>query len=160
MKLESENLQRVIELLKQGPLRIKKAIGGIQTAQLYVRTDEETWSVSDILIHLRACSDVWGEMIMKMLVEDNPVQRYQSPRGFMKKPKYQNQEFTAALEAYTQERKKLVRELTNLDDAGWSRPGTYTGTTPRHRNQTVLSLVKRMVDHEQPHLDQIETLLK
>ena len=151
--------KRVIELLKQGPTRIKKAASGVQTAQLDVRTDEEPWSISDILIHLRACSDVWGETIMKMLTEDNPAQRYKSPRGFMKKPKYQNQEFTDALGAYTQERKKLVKELLNLDESGWSRPGTYTGTTPRHRDQTVLSLAQRMVDHEQPHLDQIETLL-
>ena len=160
MKSESEETQQVIKLLKQGPTRFKKVASGVQTAQLHVRTKEELWSVNDILIHLRACSDVWGETIMKMLVEDNPTQRYKSPRGFMKKPKYQNQEFDDALESYTQERKKMVKVLTNLDDAGWLRPGTYTGTTPRHRNQTVLSLVKRMVDHEQPHLDQIETLLK
>ena len=159
MKLESENLQRVIELLKQGPLRIKKATSIVQTAQLHVRTDEEPWSISDILIHLRACSDVWGETIMKMLTENNPTQRYQSPRGFMKKPKYQNQEFAGALKAYTQERQKLLKVLTKLDEAGWSRPGTYTNVTTRHRNQTVLSLAQRMMDHEQPHLDQIEDLL-
>jgi hypothetical protein len=97
---------------------------------------------------------------MAMLTQHNPTQRYQSPRVFMKKPKYQNQEFAAALEAYTQERQKLVKVLTTLDAAGWARPGTYTGVTPRHRNQTVLSLANRIVDHEQPHLEQIETLVK
>lgn len=160
MKLESEDSRRVIELLKQGPLRIREASHGVPTAQLYMRTDEEPWSISDILVHLRACSDVWGDTIMAMLTQDNPTQRYQSPRAFMKKPKYQDQEFAAALDAYTQERQKLVKVLTSLDEAGWSRPGTYTGVTPRHRNQTVLSLANRIVDHEQPHLDQIETLLK
>ena len=97
---------------------------------------------------------------MNMLTKDNPVQAYKSPRAFMKKPKYQNQEFAAALESYTQERQKLLKVLTNLDSAGWSRPGTYTGVTPRQRDQTVLSLANRIVNHEQPHLDQIETLLK
>jgi uncharacterized damage-inducible protein DinB len=156
----SQDASRIVELLKQGPLRIAKAIRNVQRERLYLRTDEEPWSVSDILVHLRACSDVWGETIMTMLSEDNPTQRYKSPRAFMKRPKYQNQEFAAALAAYTQERQKLVKVLTNLNETGWVRPGTYTGTTPRHRNQTVWSLTNRVVDHEQPHLEQIESLLR
>lgn len=160
MKSESEDTTRIIKQLKQGPLRIRKATDGVQTKQLHLRTDEEPWSINDILIHLRACSDVWGATIMKMLTEDSPAQRYRSPRGFMKKPKYQEPEFADGLDTYIRERKKLVKVLTNLDEASWSRPGTYIGTTPRHRNQTVLTLAQRMLDHEQPHLDQIESLLK
>jgi uncharacterized damage-inducible protein DinB len=160
MKLDSRDIQRVLELLKQGPLRIKKASHNFPTNQLHARTTEEPWSINDILIHLRACSDVWGDTIMKMLAEDHPSQRYQSPRAFMKKAKYQNQEFAAGLESYTQERQKLIKTLTSLDQAGWSRPGTYTGVTARHQHQTVWSLVNRILDHEQPHLDQIEMLLK
>ena len=160
MNSESEDIQQVIKLLNLGPLRIKKATSGVQASQLHVRTEEEPWSINDILIHLRACSDVWGAMIMKMLTEENPTQRYRSPRGFMKKPMYQKLNFADGLETYIQERKKLVKVLTNLDESGWSHPGTYIGTTPRHRNQTVLTLAQRMVNHEQPHLDQIESLLK
>lgn len=160
MKLDSKDLQRGIKMLKQAPLRIKKATRNVQAKQLHVRTADEPWSVNDILIHLRACSDVWGDTIMKMLAEDNPSQRYQSPRAFIKKPKYQNQEFAAGFDSYTQERQKLIKVLTSLDQAGWLRPGTYTGVTPRHQHQTVWSLVNRILDHEQPHLDQIEMLLK
>ena len=155
-----QDASRIVELLKQGPLCIAKAIRNVPTERLYLRTNEEPWSVSDILVHLRACSDVWGETIMTMLTEDNPTQRYKSPRAFMKRPKYQKQEFASALASYTQERQKLVKVLTNLDDTGWVRPGTYTGTIPRHRNQTVWSLTNRLVDHEQPHLEQIESLLR
>jgi hypothetical protein len=132
----------------------------VQPERLYVRTDDEPWSISDILVHLRACSDVWGETIMAMLTEDNPIQRYKSPRAFMKKSKYQDQEFATALEFYTLERQKLVKVLTNLDYAGWARSGTYTGITPRDRNQTVWTLTNRLVDHEQLHLEQIDSLLR
>ena len=160
MERISQDVSRILELLKQGPLRIGKTIRNAQPERLYVRTDKEPWSISDILVHLRACSDVWGETIMAMLTEDTPIQRYKSPRAFMNKPKYQDQEFATALESYTQERQKLVKVLTNVDDAGWARPGTYMGTTPRHRNQTVWSLTNRIVNHEQPHLEQIESLLQ
>lgn len=160
MKSESEETKQVINLLKQGPLLIRKATDGVQTKQLHVRMDEEPWSINDILIQLRACSDVWGGTIMKMLTEDNPTRRYKSPRSFMKKPKYQDPEFADGLESYVQERKKLMKVLISHNGISWSRPGTYTGTPPHHRNQTVLSLAQHMVNHEQLHLDQIETLLK
>jgi hypothetical protein len=160
MKPVSEDVSRILGLLTQAPLRLDKATRGVQTAQLYLRSDEEPWSVSDILAHLRACSDVWGTSIMAMMTRDNPTQRYVSPRSSMKKPRYQEQEFDAALESFTQERQKLVKMLADLDEAGWARRGTFTGTSVHQRDQTVLSYSNRIVSHEQPHLDQIESLLR
>jgi hypothetical protein len=78
----------------------------------------------------------------------------------MRKPKYTEQEFKAALESFTHERQKLVKTLADLDEAGWLRRGIFTGTSPRQRDQTVLSYSERIVNHEQPHLDQIEALLR
>lgn len=160
MKAVSQDVSRILELLRQSPLRIGKIISSVETERLYMRIDREPWSVNDILIHLRACSDVWGETIMVMLTQDNPIQRYKSPRAFMKKAKYQDQKIDLALASYTEERQKLVKVLTSLEDAGWARPGTYTGTTPHQRTQTVWSLTNRVVSHEQPHLEQIESLLR
>jgi hypothetical protein len=120
----------------------------------------EPWSVSDILAHLRACSDAWGNSIIAMMTRDNPTLRYVSPRSWMRKPKYRDQEFDAALKSFTQERQKLVKALADLDEAGWLCRGTFTGTSPRQRDQTVLSYSDRIVNHEQPHLDQIESLLR
>ena len=159
MELESEATRRVIELLTDAPPRLKRATLGIQTTRIYLRTDVEPWSVNDILAHLRACSDVWGKSIMAMLTQDNPTQGYVSPRVSMKKPMYVDLDFGAALESFTEERHKLVLTLSNLDVVGWSRRGTFTGTSPRGRNQTVLSYAERLVNHEQGHLDQIEALL-
>ena len=70
------------------------------------------------------------------------------------------EEFNAALEAFTQERQKLLKALTDLDEAAWLRRGTFTGVSARQRGQTVLSYSDRIVNHEQPHLDQIESLLR
>jgi hypothetical protein len=96
---------------------------------------------------------------MAMLTQDNPTLRYVSPRAWMRKPAYQEQAFDAALASFIQERHKLLTVLANLDAAGWARCGTFTGTSPRQREQTVLSYAERIVTHEQPHLDQIVSLL-
>jgi hypothetical protein len=156
----SEDISRILELLTHAPLRLEKATRGVQTTRLYLRSDVEPWSVSDILAHLRACSDVWGNSIIAMITRDNPTLRYVSPRSWMRKPTYREQEFDAALESFTQERSKLVKALADLDQASWVRRGTFTGASPGQRDQTVLSYSGRIVNHEQPHLDQIESLLR
>src|SRR5262245_6002987 len=160
MKPISEDISRNLELLAQAPLRLEKATRGLQATQLYLRSDVEPWSVNDILAHLRACSDVWGNSIIAMITRDNPTLRYISPRSWMNKPTYREQEFDAALESFTQERQKLVKVLADLDEAGWVRRGTFTGVSPRQRDQTVLSYSDRIGNHEQPHLEQIESLLR
>lgn len=160
MEPTSQDIDRILELLTQAPLRLIEATRDIQMARLSLRTGAEPWSVSDILTHLRACSDVWGSSINAMITQDNPILRYVSPRSWMKKPQYAKQEFKAALESFTQEHQKLVKMLADLDEAGWTRPGTFTGTSSRQRDQTVLSYAERIVNHEQPHLEQIESLLR
>ena len=155
----SLKINRILDLLPQGPLRVEKATRDAPLSQLYLRTDSEPWSVSDILAHLRACSDVWGTSIFVMINQNNPTQRYVSPRSWMRKPKYANEEFEKALSSFAEERLKLVDLLKDLDEDGWARPGTFTGTSHRQRNQTVLSYSERIVNHEQPHLEQIESLL-
>jgi hypothetical protein len=160
MKPVSEDISRIVALLTHAPLRLEKATRGLQTTQLYVRSDAEPWSVSDILAHLRACSDVWGNSIIAMITRDNPTLPYVSPRSWMNKPTYREQAFDGALVSFTQERQKLVKALTELDEAGWLRRATFTGVSDRQRDQTVLSYSDRIVNHEQPHLDQIESLLR
>jgi len=159
MKPTTEDIKLILELLKNGPVRIERATRGVQPARLNLRMDEEPWSVGDILAHLRACSDVWGGSILTMITEDNPIRRYVSPRSWMRMPRYRDQEFNAALESFTREREMLVKTLAGLDEAGWARRGTFSGTSPRKRDQTVWSYTERIVNHEQPHLDQIESLL-
>jgi hypothetical protein len=139
---------------------LEKATRGLQTTRLHLRSEVQPWSVSDLLAHLRACSDVWGNSIIAMITRDNPTLRYVSPRSWMRKPRYLEQAFDAALESFAQERQKLLKALAELDEAGWVRRGTFTGTSPRQRDQTVLSYSDRIVNHEQPHLDQIESLLR
>ncbi len=95
-----------------------------------------------------------------MIMQDNPTRRYVSPRSWMKKPEYRDPSFEAALESYTQERQRFIGALVALDEDGWRRRGTFTGTSPRQRDQTVFSYADRIVSHEQPHLDQVEALLR
>lgn len=154
-----EETGRIMAALAQAPPRLCAATHDLPTSSLTSRSEAEPWSVHDILTHLRACSDCWGGSIAAMIQEDNPTMRYQSPRGWMKKPKYRDADFADALAAFGQARQALIETLTALQAADWLRPGTFTGTSLRNRNQTVLSFAARIVNHEGPHLEQIEKLV-
>jgi hypothetical protein len=84
---------------------------------------------NEILAHLRACSDVWGKSITRMLNEDNPTMRYVSPRTHMKKTNYAQQAFHDLLELFTHQRNALLEVLKALPTDDWLRQGTFTGTT-------------------------------
>lgn len=155
-----ESASRVLELLAQAPDRIRTSTRAVSWEQLSRRSKDEPWSIYDILAHLRACTDVWGKHIYVMIEKDRPVQRHVSPRSYMRRPAYTMPDMDTALELYTVERRKLLKTLSALDGSGWARRGTFTGISERGRSQTVLSYAERLCNHEQVHLDQIDSLLK
>jgi hypothetical protein len=125
---------------------------------LNFRTDDDSWSVNDILAHLRACADVWGKGMQMMITQDHPTLRYISPRTWIKKTDYLEQNFHVSLEAFTSQRNALLIMLKTLSIEDWSRGATFTATTGG-REQTVFSYVQRLANHESGHCEQIEALL-
>jgi hypothetical protein len=114
--------------------------------------------VNDILAHLRSCADVWGKSIMTMIAEDNPTLRYVSPRTWIRKTDYPEQEFRISLQAFAKQRHQLLMSLKALAIEDWSRMATFTGIT-KGREQTIFSYARRMAEHETQHVDQIESIL-
>ena len=89
-----------------------------------------------------------------MLAEDRPTIRYVSPRGWIKKTDYLQQNFHETLRAFSEQRATLVTTLSTLSSNSWTRGATFTGTTSG-RAGTVLSYATRIAEHEVRHLDQL-----
>ena len=155
-ELEIESL---LKSLAEAPQRMASVTNDLKLARLHAKPDTDAWSANDILAHLRSCADVWGKGILAMIAQDNPTLRYVSPRTWIRKTKYLEQDFHASLQAYTKQRNELLAALQPLPIEGWARPAIFTGTT-RGRNQTVLSYARRIVDHENEHLYEIDGILK
>jgi hypothetical protein len=80
MEVKSGEIKQFLDLLAEAPRRIEVATRSVPDSRLNLRTTEEPWSISDILAHLRASADVREKYIQAMLVQDEPVMRYISPR--------------------------------------------------------------------------------
>lgn len=154
----AEEIASLLRALDDLPRHLKALTRDLDDAQLQRRPRDDAWSVNENLAHLRACADVWGRSIRTMIEQDHPTVRYVSPRTWARKTDYAEQPFRASLAAFAAQRDELLQTLRALDQAGWSRGATFTGTT-RGREQTVLSYAHRIVDHEQAHRTQIEETL-
>jgi hypothetical protein len=144
----------VLKRLSETPKEIARIVQGLSEQRLQRRPEADAWSAQEIVAHLRACADVWGRSIDRMLAEDRPTIRYVSPRGWIKKTDYLQQNFDDTLRAFSEQRAVFVTTLRRLNSNNWTRGATFTGTT-LGRAATVFSYATRIADHEERHLDQL-----
>jgi len=150
-------IEQILTLLAAAPHRITTLTGDLAPAQLRIAPTPDEWSVNDVLAHLRACADVWGGYIAKILSEDMPAIRYLSPRTWIRRTDYPEQAFHS-LQAFTKQRAELLAVLEPLPPDAWSRAATVT-KSGSVRTQTVLSFAEQLATHEQLHLEQIELIV-
>ena len=158
MPSSSLTIEQALTLLAATPPRLAALSAGLAPAHLQTRPAPEDWSANDVLAHLRACADVWGNCIMAILAEDRPTLRAVDPRTWIKSTDYLDLEFQPSLRSFTTQRDHLLAVLKPLPPDGWSRAATVTGAG-RVLERTVLSYAQRLARHERPHLKQIERIV-
>ena len=149
----------VMKLLKTTPRHIASASRGLSDRELNWKPATGSWSVNDVLAHLRACADVWGESIMKILEHDNPTFRYVSPRTWIRKTNYLELDFKASFLAFRKQRQDLLKILRSLPQEDWLRRANVKAAT-KLRDETVLSYVQRLAGREAGHCEQIDRVLR
>src|SRR5487761_1341461 len=60
MRSQSLTTEQVLTLLAETPARIAALTADLAPAQLHTPPNHDEWSANDVLAHLRACADVWG----------------------------------------------------------------------------------------------------
>jgi DinB family protein len=155
----ASEIRAVLTLLSGTPQKIAQIAQGLSEPRLHRRPEVDAWSAQEIVAHLRACAEVWGRSIDRMLAEDHPTIRYVSPRGWITKTDYLQQNFHETLRAFSEQRATLVTALRALSSNSWTRGATFTGTT-LGRAGTVLSYATRIAEHEVRHLDQLRRTVK
>lgn len=155
----SDEIATYLKILEETPHRIRAACEGHPAETLQTRPNRESWSANEVVAHLRACADVWGKDIRRMLTEDHPTWRHLSPRTWMGKTDYAEQPFSDSFAIFIKEREELLKLLTGLPLADWSRSANVI-QRDKEREQTVFLCVRQMAIHEEGHMEQIEVLLK
>src|SRR6266478_2237742 len=101
-------IEQVLSLLVETPRRIGALTADLTPAQLHTTPARDEWSANDVLAHLRACADVWGNCIMAMIAQDTPTLRAVNPRTWIKKTDYLEREFRPSLRSFATQRADLL----------------------------------------------------
>jgi hypothetical protein len=159
MSRTSLTLERILTLLRETPTRIAELTADLSEEALQMKPASDEWSANEVLAHLRACADVWGTCMMKIIAQDQPTWRAVNPRTWIKQTDYPELDFRPSLHAFTRQRADLLAVLDPLSIDAWSRTATVTGGG-KPLELTVLSYAQRLAVHERPHIRQIEHMIK
>jgi hypothetical protein len=146
-------------MLAAVPPRIAALTAGVAPAQLQAASVPGDWSAVEVLAHLRACADMWGGCIAAMLAQDHPTLRAVNPRTWIGQTDYLEQAFQPSLQAFTEQRVKLLALLEPLAPAGWARSATITGAG-KPLDRSVRFYAEWLATHERPHVKQIERIVQ
>ena len=144
-----------VAALRENASRLAAIVAGVAHERLHTPPAQDEWSPNDVLAHMRACCDVWGGNIEKILASEHATFAGINPRTWIKKTDYPAWEFEAALRAFQDQRAKLLVTLEGLGPAAWERTATvraYGQTNER----SLISYATQLAMHERTHVRQIE----
>ena len=150
--------EQVLTLLAAAPQRIGALTANLSAEALQKRPAPEEWSANEVLAHLRACADVWGNCIVAIIAEDRPTLRAVNPRTWIEKTDYLELEFQPSMRSFSTQRAELLAVLKPLPPAGWLRMATVTGAG-KVLERTALFYAQWLTRHERPHVKQIERIV-
>jgi uncharacterized damage-inducible protein DinB len=155
VKATSADIEKHVAILSQTPHQIAQAVKEIDETRLQSKADAKSWSVNDILAHLRSCADLWTHSIYAMLAASEPVFSDVDERKWARVTRYAKLPFHESFKAYSLQRENLVRVLKELPFESWERSAIIF-----ERKHTVITQTRRMAKHEMEHVEQIEALLR
>jgi hypothetical protein len=151
-----QSIDSILTLLETIPDTITQTTFDLRETDFTRRPDPEQWSLVEIVAHLRASGEIRGEQrIERMLREDEPTIRTESPRNISLTADYAAVPFGELFQAYVEQRERLLAQLRALGPRDWNRGAFLTGIRPP-RYGTVHTETDAIVRHEVRHLAQIK----
>ena len=145
----------LVRALADTTARVEAAARHLSAAQLRVSPVPGGWSANEILWHLRATADVYGEHITRILSEDQPRWRHVSPRARMKQARYDQVPFAESFAAFARQRTDLLALLGSIALEAWQRVALVRAGE-REWRLTLQERVWGMASHEEIHCAQME----
>jgi hypothetical protein len=152
-------VEATMEILRTTVPRFDELTDGLSQKRLSTVTDYG-WSVNDQLAHLRACHDVLGGNMLRIIRETHPAWRGMNPRAWQTRTDYFDWKFRPAFEAFRAQRTELLEVLEPLPIAAWQRTATVSAPPGVVYEYSVLYYGDWMARHERGHLRHIARILK
>ena len=147
-------IDELLAHLAGAPGRVASAVAGWSEAQVCASSADGGWSAAEIFAHMRASDDILAPRVSLILVRDQPSLAAYDERRWAEVVGYAQADFQLSLQTYTLRRAELVKMLRSIQPADWQRTGTHEERGPL----SLLDVVSSLVEHEEEHCGQLETL--
>jgi hypothetical protein len=147
-----------MEILRTTVPRLEEMTSGVPRDRLHAVT-EYGWSVNDQLAHLRACHDVLGGNMLRIVREEHPSWKGMSPRTWQQQTDYFAWEFSPAFEVLRAQRAELLEVLEELPATAWQRTATVWAPPNTVYEYSTLYYGDWMARHERGHLRHMARIL-
>lgn len=147
-----------MDILRTTVPRLEEMTAGVPRDRLKAVTGYG-WSVNDQLAHLRACHDVLGGNMLRIVREDHPSWKGISPRTWQQQTDYFTWEFEQAFEAFRTQRAELLEVLDNLPATAWERTAAVLAPPNTVYDYSTLYYGDWMARHERGHLRHMARIL-
>ena len=149
----------VMDILRTTVPRLDDLTRGVSLKRLTRMTDYG-WSVNDQLAHLRACHDVLGGNMLRVVREDHPSWKGMAPQAWQKQTDYFEWKFSPAFEVFRAQRAELLEVLEPLPPKGWERTATVWAPPGVVYEYSTLYYGDWMARHERSHLKHMARILE
>ncbi len=147
--------QRLVARMAAVPARIEAALAGWDETRMRMAPRDGGWSPAEILAHLRASDDILAPRVYMILARDEPPLAAFDERRWAEVAGYAHGDVRESLAIYAGRRAELVAALRAMPADAWAR----TGISEMHGRMTLEALVRTLVEHEEEHCAQLETLV-
>ena len=159
MKAKPLSAAEAVALLSENATALARLAHESSPERLRTAQQPGEWSPNEVLAHMRACADVWGGNIARILAEEDATFAGMNPRTWIKRTDYLEWRFDDALRAFASQREQLLDVLGGLKPHEWERTATVTAWGQANE-RTLRSYASQLVLHERTHVHQIEDSLK
>lgn len=115
----------------------------------------EVWGVPEIIAHMVDIERVYRGRITEVLHQDSAYLKAADPDALAREHDYASREMAESLKEFGMERSETISLLLNLALKDWEKTGIHY----KHGEVSVEDLVERLIDHDNGHMEQIETVL-
>ena len=159
MPNEMLSVAEIMSILPSTVPRLIELTDGLTADQLHAPPEPGSWSVNDVLAHLRACNDVLGGAARRIVTEDHPKWRATSPRNWQAKSGYHDLGFRESFGAFQNGRAELLGVLDALSDAEWERTASVTVPPRQIYERSVRYYGAWLAQHERTHIKSLPGII-
>jgi hypothetical protein len=142
----------VIAQLARGPDTLRAVVADVPPADLKRRPAPGRWSAHEHACHLALMEPLWAARVERILAEDVPTIVSYEPDADEPPDRLLRMELGAALDAYADARRLLVRRLGALPAEAWGRRAVNTA----HARYSLFLMCRHAALHDMLHAYRVE----